>query len=145
MKHLCDANVFLAIAVEQHSGHETAARWFIGLERNDTAVFCRATQNSFLRLLTRKISEHYVPVTNRKAWEAYDKLCQDETLIFVEEPAGLERIWRKLASPSSASPKLWMDAYLASFAIAGGFRMVTFDRDFRSFEPHRLNLLILQS
>jgi hypothetical protein len=41
------------------------------------------------------------------------------------------------------APKLWMDAYLAAFAIAGGMRIVTLDKDFRNFESQGLNLLLL--
>jgi predicted nucleic acid-binding protein len=34
-----------------------------------------------------------------------------------------------------------MDAYLAAFAIAGGHRLLAFDRDFRQFEGLDLVLL----
>ena len=59
----------------------------------------------------------------------------------VEEPAGLERQWKKLAVRNTASPKLWMDAYLAAFAIAGRYSMVTTDSAFRQFRE--LDLLVL--
>jgi predicted nucleic acid-binding protein len=36
-----------------------------------------------------------------------------------------------------------MDAYLAAFATAGGLRMVTLDRDFKTFVPHGLDLNLL--
>jgi predicted nucleic acid-binding protein len=41
----------------------------------------------------------------------------------------------------TASPKLWMDAYLAAFALAGRYAMVTTDAAFRQFRG--LDLLIL--
>jgi uncharacterized protein len=37
------------------------------------------------------------------------------------------------------------DAYLAAFAIAGGLRMVTLDRDFNAYLPHGLDLSLLSS
>lgn len=43
------------------------------------------------------------------------------------------------------SPKIWMDAYLAAFAIAGGLRMVTLDGDFKAFVPQGLDLVLLRS
>lgn len=43
----------------------------------------------------------------------------------------------------SIRPKLWTDAHLAAFAIAGNQRVVTFDGDFEGFSG--LNLLLLQS
>ena len=41
----------------------------------------------------------------------------------------------------TASPKLWMDAYLAAFALTGGYRMVTTDTAFRQFQG--LDVLVL--
>lgn len=143
MRHLGDTNVFLAVTIGQHANHRVAARWFSGLGEQDTAAFCRATQTSFLRLLTRPIAENYTPLSNREAWSVYDQLSQDEAIRFAEEPAGLEAIWRRLARPSTASPKVWMDAYLAAFAIAGGLRLATLDRDFEKFERDGLDLLCL--
>ena len=43
----------------------------------------------------------------------------------------------------SASPKVWMDAYLAACAITSGLRLVSLDRDFKSYEAHGLDLLQL--
>jgi toxin-antitoxin system PIN domain toxin len=143
MKYLCDSNVFLALSVEQHAHHSLAATWFGALTAADTASFCRATRISFLRLLTQKIAVDFVPLTNREAWGALDQLMADEATGFEAEPHGLDLVWRQLADGDAASPKLWMDAYLAAFAITGGLRMVTLDKDFRNFEPHGLDLLLL--
>jgi toxin-antitoxin system PIN domain toxin len=143
MKYLCDSNVFLALSVEQHAHHSLAATWFGALTAADTASFCRATRISFLRLLTQKIAVDFVPLTNREAWGALDQLMADEATGFEVEPHGLDLVWRQLADGDAASPKLWMDAYLAAFAITGGLRMVTLDKDFRNFEPHGLDLLLL--
>jgi predicted nucleic acid-binding protein len=82
------------------------------------------------------------PLTNRQAWEAYEALLADDRIIFrAEEPVGLGPRWKDLALRDTASPKLWMDAYLAAFALAGGFRMVTTDAAFRQFAG--LDLLLL--
>ncbi len=143
MKHLCDSNVFLALAVEQHVHHGLAATWFEALTGADTALFCRATRISFLRLLTQKIAPDFVPLTNRAAWVALDQLMADEATGFESEPHGLDFVWRQLADGDAASPKRWMDAYLAAFAITGGLRMVTLDKDFLNFESHGLDLLLL--
>ena len=58
-----------------------------------------------------------------------------------DEPRGLEILWKKLAGPSKPSPKLWMDAYLAAFAVAGGYQLVTTDKGFKQFKG--LDLLVL--
>ncbi len=143
MKHLCDSNVCLALSVEQHVHHAKAAEWFGALTEADTAVFCRATRISFLRLLTQKIAPDFVPLTNRAAWAVLDQLMADDAAGFESEPQGLDFVWRQLTERDASSPKLWMDAYLAAFAIAGGLRMVTLDKDFLNFESHGLDLLLL--
>jgi uncharacterized protein len=145
MRYLCDSNVFLALAVEQHVHHGLALSWFGALAGADTALFCRATRISFLRLLTQKIAADFVPLTNREAWGVLDELMTDDATGFEGEPPGLEFVWRQLADGDSSSPKLWMDAYLAAFAIVGGLRMVTFDKDFQNFESHGLDLLLLSA
>ena len=145
MKYLCDSNVFLALAVEQHVHHSRTVMWFGALTAADTALFCRSTRISFLRLLTQKIAVDYVPLTNREAWAALDQLMADDATGFETEPHGLDLVWRQMADGTIASPKLWMDAYLAAFAIAGGLRMVTLDKDFRNFESHGLDLLLLST
>ena len=143
MRFLCDSNVFLALAVEQHAHHRRAAAWFGALTSADTALFCQSTRTSFLRLLTQKIAADYVPLTNLDAWAVLDELMRDDATGLEAEPHGLDMVWRQLADGTTSSPKLWMDAYLAAFAITGGLRMVTLDRDFRNFESHGLDLLLL--
>ncbi len=143
MKHLCDTNVFLALAVGQHAHHSLAAAWFANLTNSDAALFCRATRISFLRLLTQPIAPGYVPLTNSQAWAILDHLMEDDTTGFEHEPEGIEPIWQQLSDIQTASPKVWMDAYLAAFAITGSLRLVTFDKDFRKFETHGLDLLLL--
>ncbi len=143
MKHLCDSNVFLALAVGQHAHHRQAAVWFGSLGPADTAVFCRATRISFLRLLTQKIATDYMPLSNADAWAVFDQLISDDALGIEAEPKGLDSVWRRLSDLPSASPKRWMDAYLAAFSIAGGMRLVTLDKDFSSFTASGLDLLLL--
>lgn len=135
--HLPDSNVWLALALSKHVHHEAARDWLDAIEEPDSIVFCRATQQSMLRLLTNSsvLSPYGIPpLTNRQAWKVYEAFLSDDRVDSRwEEPAGLEERFRKLALPDSASPKLWMDAYLASFAMTAGYRMVTTDRAFRQF------------
>jgi len=51
----------------------------------------------------------------------------------LEEPQGLDDVLRKLVQ-NGITPRLWTDAYLAAFAMAGGLQLVTFDQDFRRFQ-----------
>jgi len=145
MRHLCDSNVFLALAVGQHLQHRRAAEWFAALGAVDTAEFCRATQISFLRLLTQKIAPEYLPVSNEVARAAFDQLMEDDVVDFAAEPENVDSVWRSFGDPVTAAPKVWMDSYLAAFAITGGMRLVTMDRDFGRFEFFGLDLLLLHA
>ena len=60
-----------------------------------------------------------------------------------DEPPGVFAQWRSLAGLNTASPKVWMDAYLAAFAMSAGLLLVTLDRDFNNFVPHGLDLDLL--
>jgi uncharacterized protein len=53
----------------------------------------------------------------------------------------VETLWEELAVRGTASPKLWMDAYLAAFALAARYSMVTTDAAFHQFRG--LNPLVL--
>lgn len=64
-------------------------------------------------------------------------------IIWKDEPKGLEPLWRKCGCLRSAPPNVWMDAYLAAFAISGGLRLVTLGHDFRQYEAQGLDLLLL--
>lgn len=142
---LCDSNVWLALALSAHSHHAVARAWLDAVEEPGSVLFCRATQQAFLRLLTNAaVLRPYgnPPLTNRGAWRAYQELLADDRIVLrAEEPAGLERLWSGYALRDAASPKLWMDAYLAAFAVAGGFRLVTIDAAFRQFRGLDLKLL----
>lgn len=142
---LCDSNVWLALALSGHAHHGAARRWLETIDAPASIAFCRATQQSFLRLLTNAaVLAPYgnPPLTNRQAWASYEALLADDRIFFEShEPAGLETRWQRLAIRGSASPKLWMDAYLAAFALEGGFRMVSTDAAFKQFAGLDLQLL----
>ncbi|HJR50051.1 MAG TPA: TA system VapC family ribonuclease toxin [Gemmatimonadales bacterium] len=145
MVNLCDSNVWLALSLSGHAHHALAREWLDGVDEASTVLFCRSTQQSFLRLLTNAaVLAPYgnPPLTNREAWQAYEAFLADYRIGFrAEEPAGLEARWKELAGRDDASPKLWMDAYLAALALSAGYRMVTTDAAFRQFAG--LDLLLL--
>jgi toxin-antitoxin system PIN domain toxin len=142
---LADSNIWLALALSKHEFHAAARSWLTERAPHE-AIFCRSTQQSFLRLLTtRAVLAPYriPPLSNKAAWSVYEGLLADERIAWVKEPSGLEAPWKKLAGGSKASPKLWMDAYLAAFAMAGGHQLVTTDKGFKQFKG--LDLLVLSS
>jgi toxin-antitoxin system PIN domain toxin len=146
---LCDSNVWLALALSKHVHHTIAREWLETVEETASVLFCRATQQTFLRLLTNAaVLRPYgnPPLTNREAWSAYEAFLIDDRIVFrADEPAGLEPFWKELAGRGTSSPKLWMDAYLAAFALAGQYRMVTTDAAFRQFRGLDLQVLGFES
>lgn len=143
--HLCDSSIWVALALSGHSHHRTARAWLDSIQEPATLFFCRPTQQALLRLLTSAAAlAPYArpPLTNAEAWSVFEAFLVDDRIVFrCEEPAGLERRWKEFALRETASPRLWMDAYLAAFALAGGHRLVTTDRAFQQFTG--LDLLLL--
>src|ERR1700730_4174547 len=114
---LADSNIWMALALSKHEFHPAARGWLRRQAQRDVVVFCRSTQLSFLRLLTTKavLAPYGIPaLSNKAAWSVYEGFLADERIAWAEEPRGLESSWKRLAGGAQASPKLWMDAYLAA-------------------------------
>ena len=143
---LADTNVFLALALSKHVFHDAAQSWLNTQTEANSTLFCRSTQQSFLRLLTTEaVLKPYgaLPLSNAEAWSFFEGFLADRRIGMADEPAGLEAHWKPLAARETASPKLWMDTYLAAFAIAGEYQLVTTDQGFARYKG--LDLLLLSS
>ncbi len=81
------------------------------------------------------------PLNNVEAWTVYNQLSEKQRCRLSQEPDNIESHWRRFAERKSASPKLWMDAYLAAFAAAGGHTLLTIDKAFLQFE--QIDVIIL--
>jgi toxin-antitoxin system PIN domain toxin len=141
---LIDTNIWLALALPDHVLHDAARNWFSAHTAPGELLFCRATQQSLLRLLTTAaVMAPYStpPLTNAQAWNFYTSLIAHSHVSFAGEPANLASHWQQLSTRDTPSPKLWMDAYLAAFALAGGHQLVTTDRAFGQFAG--LDVLLL--
>ncbi len=142
---LCDSNVWLALILPTHAHHAAVRDWLETVVDAASVCFCRPTQQTFLRLLTNATvlaSYNIPPLTNRQAWSVYEALLDDDRIVAqFREPRGVERLWKQFALRDSSSPKLWMDAYLAAFALAGGYQFITIDKAFSQFDGLDLVLL----
>ena len=123
-----DVNVWLALNSRDHKHFEPAWAWYKGLPPQTVLLFCRFTQLGLLRLLTTQSVMGQGTLTQGQAWSAYDRLLETAGAGFIDEPAGVESIFRPLSGGQKASPKEWADAYLAAFAEAANLKLVTFDR-----------------
>ena len=143
---LPDTNIWLALTLSSHTHHASARKWLELQTTPDSICFCRSTQQSFVRLLTTvAVLKPYglEPLENQKAWAAYEAFAADDRVTFRDEPRGLEAIWKKLGARRTTSPKLWMDTYLAAFAIVAGAQLVTTDMAFTQFSG--LDAVILKA
>ena len=148
MRRLLDTNTWIALGVETHAQHAAARRWYDAepLTAGDL-LFCRATETSFLRLVTQARVMNpcgLVPLTNAEAVEYLDNLYHDSAVGRVDEPTATRSLWLQLAGVPLVSPHVWMDAYLAAFAIALGAEFVTFDRAFERYVANGLKVRILE-
>src|SRR5260370_35616742 len=88
-------------------------------------ALCRITQMGFLRLLTNSNVMGRAPRTIVQAWETFAQLRADRRLVFAAEPDRVESAWRQLMTQASVGPSSWTDAYLAAFAEAHSYSLVT--------------------
>ena len=143
LRHLPDINIWMALTMPAHTHHARVMEW-LDATPTPALFFCRYTQQGLLRLsTTAAVTSLFdqAPMTNRTALNRMDELLEDPRVHFAQEPSGLYPQWSAFADMGTASPKLWMDAYLAAFALTGGFRLVTTDRGFKQFKG--LNALVL--
>jgi len=123
-----DINVWIALTYQGHIHHERAAAWFSTLPADSRLFFCRFTQMGFLRLLTAEAVLGDEVMHQRQAWQTYDRWLEDDRVACLEEPSGLERIFRNLTRLRRTATKDWADSYLCAFATASQLSLVTFDR-----------------
>jgi toxin-antitoxin system PIN domain toxin len=130
---LLDANVWVAAAWVHHVHHDVARFWLD--QEFDDLAWCRATQSAFLRLVCQRTILGLDALTRRAAWTKYDALAADPRVRFLEEPDGLETVWRAFSLRDDRAHQVWTDDYLAAFAQASAATLVTFDRAARSRYP----------
>lgn len=145
---LVDTSVWVAVFYEEHESFPAAAAFISARRSTDPALFCRATEQSWLRLATTA-SLHRLyrtaSVTNREAVAVLSNwLSQPHIDCLETEPKGTRHLWLELAEIPSASPKVWMDAYLAAIAIRAQLPLATLDADFQRFEPAGLSMHLLR-
>ena len=93
---------------------------------------------ALLRHLTNSKIMDAAVQTQQQAWTSYEALAADPRVVFQMEPVDLEFRFQALTQDASPSHSRWTDAYLASFAMAGDFELVTLEKEFRPAEGLRL-------
>jgi hypothetical protein len=130
---LPDVNVWLALSVADHPHHSVARRYWYK-ESAGHLAFCRVTALALLRLLTNNHVMAGAPLSTARAWEAYLGFRRLPEVVLASEPEGSEAVLGSWLTKDRFPARLLTDAYLAAFAQAGGFRLVSFDEDFGRFD-----------
>lgn len=144
--YLIDTSVWVAFAFPRHPGHALSREALARVNEVQPAVMCRAAEQGFVRLATTATVFNYYGVpdmSNQLALAMLDTLQSMPHVRHNDEPPGLVAHWRQLAALPTASPKVWMDAYLAAFALSAGLLLVTLDKDFNAFSRHGLQCDVL--
>jgi toxin-antitoxin system PIN domain toxin len=134
MKRLSDVNTLVALVAERALQHATVRSWVKSLPDDEPICICRSVQTGFLRLLCTEAVMGAETLRLSEAWGVYAHLLDSGRFAFAFEPPRLDVTWAGLCMPFDKSPKVVMDAYLAGFAIAGGYRLIGMDRAFRQFQ-----------
>jgi uncharacterized protein len=129
---LLDVNVWLALAHPAHTHHEAAKTYWS--ETQAQLAFCRLSMQGFLRLVTQSAVMGAAVHTPKEAWSIYAAHLSGGRTVFLSEPAKLEDQVRSYTTRPAFNLRDWTDAWLASFAIAAGCRLVSFDGEFRQYE-----------
>ena len=116
MTVLLDANVLIALLVEDHVHHVAAEDWFTGLSANFAT--CPVTQGSLLRLLIR---EGQPAATARAVLSGTTANSRHEFW-----PDDIQ--YTDVPVQGLIGHRQVTDAYLAQLARAHGGRLATFDR-----------------
>lgn len=130
---LVDVGVWLAAIWGRHTHHRVAAQWFD--EQSDDLLLCRVTQMSLLRLVSNQAIMGDDVLTRSEAWRIVDQLWSDNRILWADEPAHLDAVFRAISARNDHSHKLWTDDYLAAFAQASGASLATLDAKLRARYP----------
>ena len=134
MEAIADVNVLLALADADHQHHSLVKAWFNKQSRGFKLLICRTTQMGFIRLLVNASVMDYRVLTLPQAWTFYGELLQNSSIFEASEPTKIQTTWVELCLDFGSSPKVVTDAYLAAFAISGGFKLASLDKGFRQFQ-----------
>jgi toxin-antitoxin system PIN domain toxin len=113
---LLDANVLIALLVEDHVHHEAAESWFVGMGGNFAT--CPITQGSLMRLLIREGQTAVAAraILNGTAADPRHEFWADD-VPYTDVPTG-----------GIVGHRQVTDAYLAQLARARASRLATFDQ-----------------
>lgn len=129
MTVLLDANVLIALVVEDHVHHEAAEAWFTGAA--GLFATCPITQGALVRLLVRH------GASADQAIEVISSLATQDGHEFWADDLAYDEV----AMTGVIGHRQVTDAYLATLARRRGRRLVTFDEGLASLHRDVVTLV----
>lgn len=129
---LPDLTVWLALIWPEHLHHQHAVRYW-EQQAAEQVLFCAVTALGLVRLLCQSKLMGTAVRNPAAASDLLSALCQQPGVqIAKPDHDGWEVFHQRLRGGEIPS-RLCTDAHLAALAIAHGWRLVSFDRDFERF------------
>jgi uncharacterized protein len=141
MAALPDVNLLLALIYGAHAQHARALAWLNSVGHSREVILCRVSQLGLLRVLNNPVALGPDAQSGAGVWATWDALVGDPRFRFVGEPPGLQPHFRRVSTRFQHQPARWQDAYLAAFALAADYELVTFDPAFRAVPRLRHRVL----
>jgi toxin-antitoxin system PIN domain toxin len=138
---LLDLNVWFALTWPGHSHHRQAVHYW-EQQAAEQVLFCTVTALGLVRMVSQPKLMGVAVKNAAEASALLDALCQQPGVQLAEPEHNGWEVFHQLLRGAELPARLCTDAHLAALAIANGWRLVSFDRDFERFEGlERLPLL----
>lgn len=130
--NLPDLNVWLALAYPDHSHHRQAVQdW--EHQAADQVLFWTVSALGLVRLVCQPKLMGAAVRTAAEASGLLNAFCQQPGVSIASTEEHGWDVFHQLLRNSEVPARLCTDADLAAFAMANGWRLVSFDRDFERF------------
>lgn len=126
---LLDANLLIALLVQDHVHHEVAEQW--ATQRTGPFATCPVTQGSLVRLLVRE------GASAEEAARFLGEVLADDRHRFWPDDLGYDAVDLRAV----VGHRQVTDAYLAALARAHGGRLATLDRGLAAVHPDVADLV----
>ena len=130
---LPDLNVWLALVCPAHNHHQHAVHYWEH-QAAERVLFCTVTALGLVRLVCQPKLMGTAVKNAAEASALLEALGQQPGVKLAEPEHDGWEVFHQLLRCPELPTRLCTDAHLAALAIANGWRLVSFDRDFERFE-----------
>ena len=130
---LPDLNVWLALVWPEHTHHRQALKYWEHLASRQI-LFCTVTALGLVRLVCQQKLMGTAMKTPQEASALLEVFCQQPGVSMAAAEDSSWEVFHQLLRAGDLPARLCTDAHLAALAMANGWRLVSFDQDFKRFE-----------